>query len=48
LQNLALDLLRLRSQGVDTVTSATEQARALSQEIGYALSAAEELRSANK
>jgi hypothetical protein len=48
LQNLALDLLRLRSSGVDTVTSATEQARALSQEIGYALSAAEELRSANK
>jgi hypothetical protein len=45
LQNLALDLLRLRSSGVDTVTSATEQARALSQNIGYALAAAEELRS---
>jgi serine/threonine protein kinase len=48
LQTLALDLLRLRSSGIDTVTSATQQARALSQEIGYALSAAEELRSANK
>ncbi len=48
LQNLALDLLRLRSAGVDagigTVTSATEQAKALSKEIGYALSAADELR----
>jgi serine/threonine protein kinase len=48
LQNLALDLLRLRSLGADGVTSATEQARALSQNIGYALSAAEELRSTNK
>jgi hypothetical protein len=45
LQNLALDLLRLRSLGVDTVTSATEQGRALSDNIGYALAAAEELRS---
>jgi len=45
LQNLALGLLRLRSLGVDTVTSATEQGRALSDNIGYALAAAEELRS---
>lgn len=45
LQNLALDLLRMRSTGVDTMTSATEQARALSQDIAYAISAADELRS---
>ncbi len=45
LQNLALDLLRLRSLGADSVTSATEQGRVLSDDIGYALAAAEELRS---
>jgi len=45
LQNLALDLLRLRSLGADSVTSATEQGRVLSDNIGYALAAAEELRS---
>ena len=45
LQNLALDLLRLRSLGADAVTSATEQGRLLSDNIGYALAAAEELRS---
>ena len=45
LQNLALDLLRVRSTGVDTISSATEQARALSQDIAYAISAADELRS---
>jgi hypothetical protein len=48
LQNLALDLLRLRSAGVqsvlDDVASATREARALSRDIGAVLDAAAELR----
>ena len=48
LQNLALDLLKVRSSGLDSalggITSATQEARALSREIGYVLNAAEELR----
>jgi len=48
LQNLGLDLLSARSSGLDSalsgITSATQEARALSREIGYVLSAAEELR----
>jgi serine/threonine-protein kinase len=48
MQNLALDLLKLRSSGVQSglagVTSATQEARALAKEIGYVLDAASELR----
>ncbi|HEY4217185.1 MAG TPA: protein kinase [Gemmatimonadaceae bacterium] len=48
LQNLALDLLKMRSSGIDSalsgLTSATQEARALSREIGYVLHAADELR----
>jgi len=48
LQNLTLDLVRYRAAGVESamggVTSATQQATALSREIGYVLSAADELR----
>jgi serine/threonine-protein kinase len=48
LQNIRFDLLRLRSAGVqsaiDDVTSATQEARALSREIGHVLNAAEELK----
>ncbi len=48
LQNLALDLLKMRSSGVDSalsgLTSATQEAQALSREIGYVLHAADELR----
>ncbi|HET7584469.1 MAG TPA: serine/threonine-protein kinase [Gemmatimonadaceae bacterium] len=48
LQTLRLDLLKLRSAGVqaalDGVTSATMQARALSRDIGYVLDAAAEIR----
>jgi len=48
LQNIRFDLLRLRSAGVqsaiDDVTTATQEARALSREIAHVLSAAEELR----
>jgi serine/threonine protein kinase len=48
LQNLALDMLKVRSSGLgsalDDVTSVTQEARALSREIGYALDAAAELR----
>jgi serine/threonine-protein kinase len=48
LQNLALDLLKVRSSGLDAalsgITSATQEARALSREIGYVLDAAEEVR----
>src|SRR4051812_23983736 len=48
LQNLALDLLKVRSSGLDStmngLTSATQEARALSKEIGYVLDAADELR----
>ena len=48
LQNLKLDLIRMRSSGLQSgladVTSATQEARALSREIGYVLAAADELR----
>jgi serine/threonine-protein kinase len=48
LQNLALDMLKVRSSGLDSaldgMTSVTQEARALSREIGYALDAAAELR----
>jgi hypothetical protein len=48
LQNLALDLLKVRSSGLDSalggITSATQEARALSREIGYVLNAADELK----
>ena len=48
LQNLKLDLIRMRSSGLQSgvaeVTSATQEARALSSEIGYVLAAADELR----
>lgn len=48
LQNLKLDLMRMGSSGLQSgladVTSATQEARALSKEIGYVLAAADELR----
>jgi serine/threonine-protein kinase len=48
LQNLKLDLIRMRSSGLQSgladVTSATQEARALSKEIGYVLQAADELK----
>jgi serine/threonine protein kinase len=46
LQTLYLDLLRLRMSdaGADGLSSATEQASALSRDIGYVLGAADELR----
>jgi serine/threonine protein kinase len=48
LQNLTLDLLKVRSRGLDSaltgINSATQEARALSREIGYVLSAADELK----
>ena len=48
LQNLKLDLMRMRSSGLQSgladVTSATQEARALSKEISYVLAAADELR----
>jgi serine/threonine-protein kinase len=48
LQNIKLDLLKLRSSGVgaaiDDVSSATQEARALSRDIQYALEAAAEVR----
>jgi serine/threonine-protein kinase len=48
LQNLTLDLLKMRSSGlqsaIEDVTSVTQEARALSKEIGYVLAAADELR----
>ena len=48
LQNLKLDLIRMRSSGLQSglanVNSATQEARALSREIGYVLAAADELR----
>jgi serine/threonine-protein kinase len=48
LQNLSLDLLKVRSSGLKSalegVTSVTQEARALSREIGYVLDAADELR----
>jgi serine/threonine-protein kinase len=52
LQNLALDLLKVRSSGLDSalggITSATQEARALSREISYVLDAADELRDLEK
>ncbi len=48
LQNLKLDLVKLRSAGIDSVlgdvTSATQEARALSRDIGHVLDAADEVR----
>jgi serine/threonine-protein kinase len=48
LQNLKLDLLKLRSSGVgaavEDVTSATQEARALSRDIGHVLDAADDIR----
>jgi serine/threonine-protein kinase len=49
LQNLKLDLLKLRSSGLSGTiaednTSATQEARALSREIGHVVQAAEDLR----
>jgi len=48
LQNLKYDLLKLRSSGIaaalDDVTSATQEARALSRDIGHVLEAADDLR----
>jgi serine/threonine-protein kinase len=48
LQNLKFDLLKLRSSGIaaalDDVTSATQEARALSRDIGHVLEAADDLR----
>ena len=48
LQNLKLDLLKLRSSGVgsaiEDVTSATQEARALSREIGLLVEASDDLR----
>jgi serine/threonine-protein kinase len=48
LQNLKLDLLKLRSAGLGTEiemqSSATQEARALSREIGHVVQAAEDLR----
>jgi serine/threonine-protein kinase len=48
LQNLKLDLLKFRSSGLGSAiednTSATQEARALSRDIGHAVEAAEELR----
>jgi Protein kinase domain len=48
LQNLRLDLLKLRSSGLESamsdVTSATQEARALSREIGNAVDAVREVR----
>jgi serine/threonine-protein kinase len=47
LQNLALDVLKIRSSGLDSamngIASATQEARALSREIGYVLDAAKDL-----
>jgi hypothetical protein len=47
LQNLSLDLLKVRSSGLDSamsgIASATQEARALSREISYVLAAADEL-----
>ena len=49
LENLRLDLVRLRSAGlrsaIDDVTQATQEARALSRDIGSVLEVADELRS---
>ncbi len=48
LRSLRLDMVKLRTLGVGAaigdVTSATQEARALSRDIGHAVSAADELR----
>jgi serine/threonine protein kinase len=48
LQNLKLDLLKLRSSGIgsaiEDLTSATQQARALSRDIGHVIEAADDLK----
>ena len=48
LQNLKLDMLKFRSSGlgsaIEDQTSATQEARALSRDIGHVVQAAEELR----
>ena len=48
LQNMRLDMIALRSAGVqsalDDVSSATQEARALSRDIGHVLDAAREIR----
>jgi serine/threonine-protein kinase len=48
LQNLKFDLLKLRSSGIGSAiednTSATQEARALSRDIGHVLEAAEDLK----
>jgi serine/threonine protein kinase len=48
LQNLKLDLLKLRSSGlgasIEDVTSATQEARALSRDIGHVLDASDDLK----
>jgi serine/threonine-protein kinase len=48
LQNLKLDFVRMKSAGLQSsladLTSVTQEARALSKEIGYVLAAADELR----
>lgn len=48
LQNLKLDMVRMKSSGLQSgladVTSVTQEARALSKEIGYVLAAQDELR----
>ena len=48
LQNLKLDLLKLRSSGIgsaiEDATSATQEARALSRDIGNLVAASEELK----
>ena len=50
MQNVRFDLLRLRSadagQAMGDLTQATMQARALSKEVDYAISAANEVRDA--
>jgi serine/threonine protein kinase len=52
LQNLTLDMLKMRSSGLQStledVTSVTQEARSLSKEIGYVLAAADELRELDK
>ena len=48
LRSLRLDLVKLRAMGVgsavDDVTTATQEARALSRDLGYVLDAADETR----
>jgi serine/threonine-protein kinase len=48
LQNLRLDLLKLRSSGLESavsdVVNATQEARALSRDIGYAVDALREVK----